>query len=726
MSQIYSHVVDVALPIPFAETLSYYLGDGVRPAIGSRVWVELGQKQRVGIITSYHQNFISNNTLKPILLDLDCGQPPTIGKDLLKELRWAANYYHVPLGEFISLGIPQNLRKKYLLASSVEYSIMLNSDLVKDIRLGKKQAEVVELLARGNLKEKDLIKALNINKKILTPLIEKGILVRTTQAPPQVINVNKDKRLSLNQDQKNVIENISKKIDRFCPHIIHGVTGSGKTEIYIRLIEMIVHQKKQALLVVPEIALTPQLVDRLSATFGDTIGIIHSDISSRKKMDAWLKARTGEIFCIVGTRSASFSQFKNLGIIIIDEEHDQSLNQSSKQSYSARDFLTYRAKCKNIPIILGSATPSLETFYNVQNKKYDYYYIGDRANKATLPTIKLIDLNFAKQKNGISIDLASAIKEHTNNNKQVLIFINRKGYAPVLYCNKCHDVERCNRCSSNMVVYERWNYVKCQLCNNKRSITRSCNKCSGSRVPIGVGTQRVKLELEQLFPDKNTIIIDNDFINSESKLKEVMEKIKDGQADIIVGTQIISKGHDFPNITLVGVIDGDHGLYGIDFRSQEKMAQLLFQVSGRSGRGTDSGEVIIQTHNISHPTYKYLSEHNYVSFLDYLLKQRKETDWPPFTHLIALRISSKNEHKLTEQLNAIKTLIKKNQLKINVLGPVFDIIKKRKNMYSGHLLIKQNNRRILHEAIHQIKLILSMSSKTKGINLKIDVDPYEL
>ena len=205
-----------------------------------------------------------------------------------------------------------------------------------------------------------------------------------------------------------------------------------------------------------------------------------------------------------------------------------------------------------------------------------------------------------------------------------------------------------------------------------------------------------------------------------------MEKIRDGRADIIVGTQIISKGHDFPNITLVGVIDGDHGLYGMDFRSQEKMTQLLFQVSGRSGRGTDPGEVIIQTHNIKHPTYKYLGEHNYLSFLGYLLKQRKETDWPPFTHLIALRVSSKNEHKLTEQLNTIKALIKKNQLKINVLGPVFDIIKKRKNMYSGHLLIKQNNRSILHEAIHQIKLILNMSSKTKGINLKIDVDPYEL
>jgi len=726
MPQIYTEVAEVALPVPFADTLTYSVSGVIKPSIGSRVWVELGHKKRVGIVIKRVAKFSSENELKPVLLDLDEGHLPTISKELLNELTWAASYYHVPLGEFIQLGIPQFLRKKYHMNATVEYGLQIKHNNLSTINLTDKQEEIVNLLKAGPIKEVTLSKVHNIPKQRLNSLIQKEIIERTSNLPTPEVKINKARNFSPNKDQRRTISLIAKRLNEFCPHIIHGVTGSGKTEIYLSLMEKLIDQKKQVLLIVPEIALTPQLEDRLRQRFGNAVGVIHSNIPAKTKMEIWKEARNGNIFCIVGTRSAAFLQFQNLGMIIIDEEHDQSLNQSSNQSYSARDFLTYRARSKNIPILLGSATPSLETFHNIEHKKYAYYFIGDRANNASLPRIKLIDLNLAKQKNGITIDMAHSIKAHLDQNKQALIFINRKGYAPVLYCNQCNDAEKCDHCSSNMVVYEKGQYIKCQLCNQKKPIHRECSKCGSKRASIGVGTQRVKYQLEQLFPEKRIAIIDNDFINTKDKLTNVIHKINNHEIDILVGTQILSKGHDFPNITLVGIIDGDHGLYGIDFRSQEKMAQLLFQVSGRAGRGQDPGEVIIQTNNLSHPVYSYLKKHDYSNLLIYLLQQRKETQWPPYTHLIALRANAKDDKILITQLTAIKTLIEKNKLNIKVLGPVFDIIKKRKKMYSGHLIIKQKNRKILHDTIHEIKSILKGKHLTKGITVKFDVDPYEL
>ena len=573
-------VLRVALDLPLHRLFDYSVAEASTADIGLRVRVPFGRGERIGVIVDIAETSDwPLEQLKPAGEILRDIAP--LPPDFFALCSFASTYYQAPLGEVIMQGLPVGLKR---------------------------------------LDPPDRRKARATRSPAQTP-------------PPK-----------LTTEQSNVLAAIDLNAG-FSAHLLHGVTGSGKTEVYLRLIERALADGKQVLLLVPEINLTPQLEGRVRARFAETeVVSLHSELAEAARERNWRSAFGGEASIVLGTRLSIFTPMPRLGLIVIDEEHDQSFKQQDGMRYSARDVGVFRAHQLGIPILLGSATPSLESWGNAQSKRYALLNLKERANpEASLPAVKVLDTRKMALKEGVSEALIAAIKERLARGEQSLVFLNRRGYAPVLACMACGWVSRCTRCAANMVLHLADRLLRCHHCGLEHRVPKACPTCGNQDIhPFGRGTQRLEDWLKETFPEARILRVDRDSVKSRKQWEAMLERIHGGEADILVGTQMLAKGHDFPKLTLVGVLGADAALFAADWRAPERLFAQLMQVAGRAGRAELKGEVLVQTQYPDHPLYAALVAHDYPGFAATLLKEREQAGFPPYAFQAMLRAEAPN------------------------------------------------------------------------------------
>jgi len=546
----------------------------------------------------------------------------------------------------------------------------------------------------------------------------------------------KEKRKTLTKTQKTALAQCKKHLNASDVVLLNGITGSGKTEIYMRLIESELSKGNQALFLVPEIGLTPQISFVLTDRFGDMVKIIHSGTSAKKRAEIWLGAKEGKAQLVVGTRSAIFTPFASLGIVVVDEEHDQSYKQQTGLMYSARDLAVVKSKEHRSSLILGSATPSFESLYNVDNKKYVSVEMNKRVFSTPSPKTKVIDLRVHLTNKGLAQPLINDIKTQLKKDKQVLIYLNRRGYAPLTMCSDCGRIEECPRCDSSLVLYKQSMLLRCHHCAFEKRVLHSCNLCGAENIVIGKGTQKIEECLKEEFPNETVLRIDRDSTRSIKKREEVFNMARSGKARILIGTQMLTKGHDFPNLSMVAIVNADQGIFGSDFRSGERFAQHFFQASGRAGRRNERGLVVIQTNNPDNFLIKQIITKDYLSFYSNAILERKGR-WPPYNGAVLIRAESTNKKKVFNFLSEIafycdernldeQTSNRKPDLSTLILGPVPSPIERKLGKYRGQILLLNTNKKKLHSLVNKLDLYLEKNVINKMVKWQIDIDPLDM
>lgn len=533
--------------------------------------------------------------------------------------------------------------------------------------------------------------------------------------------------LSLNDEQKTAINRIKTHFNEFAAFLLDGVTGSGKTEVYMQLIEQVISQGKQALILVPEINLTPQTLQRFKDRFAVPIAVLHSQISEKQRAIHWLQAKNGVAPIVLGTRLAALTPLPNPGLIIVDEEHDLSFKQQERFRYSARDLIIKRGQLEDCPVILGTATPSLESWHNVKQNRYQHICLTKRAGKAVAPEIEIIDTRHKKLDAGLSNHLLHQIELRLKNNEQVLIFINRRGYAPVAMCFNCGWHQSCKRCDSNMIYHSSCMQLRCHHCSSQIPLPQQCPSCNTEINLLGIGTQRIEECLSKRFPKATIARVDKDSAGTKAKLQNILDDVNSGKVDILIGTQMLAKGHHFPNLTLVGVVDIDQALYSADFRAIERLGQQLTQVAGRTGREDKKGQVILQTTQPEHPILHLILFHDYHSFLDKIYAERHAAQLPPFNAQVLLRAETKKPQQAQNFLQMTKdTLTKDAMQSVSCFGPIPAPMEKRQGFYRAQLLLQASTRRDLQRALHRALHKLEGEKLSTKVRWTVDVDPLEL
>lgn len=659
-------ILQVCIPNTPFEHLDYKWGGNIPPPLGARVKVPFRKKEIIGIVIG----LIEKSECPPEKLRVvtQCEDKESIISEKQMLLyRWISRYYHAPLSDVLALALPNKFR------------LGLALDLPKDVNL-----------------------------------------LKDTHIAEQPKH--------LNSEQQEALTAILNAQAYEC-FLLQGITGSGKTEVYLQAVQAVLSKEKQVLILVPEIGLTPQLFSRFQKRFSSKnypIVLLHSGLNDTERWQAWSAAHTGVARIIIGTRSAIFTPIPQLGLIIVDEEHDASFKQQDSMRYSARDMAVMRAQMNQIPIVLGSATPSLETLHNAMNKKYTLLRLTQRAAQAKSPTVQLIDMRQQKTKQGLSLFLLDEIKKHLERKEQVLIFVNRRGYAPVLFCHGCGWVAQCKHCSARLTFHAKKNILQCHHCDAAQLVPKNCQQCAKeSLIPVGIGTERLEETLQQQFPDANILRVDKDTTRRKNALKEKLTQIHEGQVDILIGTQMLAKGHHFSNLTLVAMINVDQGFFHHDFRASEKIGQLILQVAGRAGREEKPGKVIIQTHVPDYPPLVTLLRDGYTSFSHHLLSERQETGFPPFGHLALLRCQSKSMEEARKCLEKIKEVVLSlNNATLLVLGPAPSPMEKKAGVYRMQLLLSAKDRSTLAYAISTIRYKKNLIPPR--LRVSIDVDPIDL
>jgi len=722
------NLINVALDVPLMRCFSYSHSD-ILP-IGTRVLVEFGKKPMVGFVWEIN---LDENTLdydiqkiKPILQVF----PEIITKDILDLVKFTTNYYHYPLGQTLFNAIPGLMRKPKILPVLDEvFSLTAIAQTNSPHLKSKKQQELYRVLTKSVL-DKSAIKAIigATYLKIIKAWQEKNILIATQTTVIPLLIQNK---IKLNPEQQVIFDQISQNFQHYHPSVLYGITGSGKTEVYLQLIEQVIHNGAQALVLVPEINLTPQLLQRFKQRFPNvSMHILTSNVTDHERLSGYLGTQVGTKQIIIGTRLAVFTPFKHLGIIIVDEEHDQSFKQNDGLHYMARDLAVWRAKTIGIPIVLGSATPSLETLYNVKLNKYTLYKMGERAiENARLPIIKLIDLNVNPLIDGLTAIAACEIEKRLETQELSLVFINRRGYSPIVVCYECGWAGSCQNCSTNMVYHKGVARLKCHHCGWNMPVPKACPKCKNQYLhTIGQGTQKIEEGLATRFPNARIYRIDQDTTNTKVAWNELYQKIHKHEVDILVGTQMLAKGHDFHNLTLVVGLNIDSGLYSYDFRAPELLFTQLTQVAGRSGRGVKAGLVLLQTHYPKHELYQYLIRHDFGGFINYLFAQRKALQLPPYSFYVLLRASGHELYKVMEYLNKVFIFAEKFKPAglVGIYPPVPAIIQRLKNRERGQILFYSQQREVLHGFLNQLTVEIPRIKPKYDISWILDVDPLEI
>ena len=684
--------------------------------VGMRVQVPLGRRQLVGVVTALGQEpRYALDKLRPIMQVLD--SQPIIPPVLMRLAVWGANYYHYPLGEVLLSMLPQRLRKPEVLPA----------EFFKELEASR---EAVDLQSQGS----GQAGANNIEKN---SSVQSGLLSQDEH--------------EATAEQRQVLQGI-KLHSGFKSHVLWGVTGSGKTEVYLQLIHQVLQRGQQALVLVPEISLTPQTVARFTERFKVPVLVRHSKLTPKAQLLSWqLQARTGAAI-IIGTRSAVFTPAPNLGLIIIDEAHDSSFKQMSKWRYHARDVAVMRAKFTDIPLLLGTATPSLETLHNIERQRYKMWSLKKRATGAKAVQWRVIDQTQTKLQHGLCQPLLAVIKQHLESAGQVLIFLNRRGYAPVLRCLHCGWHAQCSACDSAMTLHYTPRHLLCHHCLERQRVPKVCPKCQQTEpVCVGQGTERLEEGLQALFPGESVVRIDRDTTQRKGELEKRLAQAADGQARILLGTQMLAKGHHFPELSLVVILDIDSAFYSVDFRSLEHLGQLLVQVAGRAGRMQRQGEVALQTHQPQNPLLQVLLQQGYAAFAQELLQQRKQHALPPFNYQILWRAQAKTAAAAKRALLFAKEYLQARSQKLGlinfekpeiekqnegsqsidaqqlqILGPVPAPMERCDNMYRAQLLIQSDSRAVL-SALHQgAAQAMQQEPTLRAVRWSIDVDPVDL
>ena len=656
---------------------------------------------------------------------------PAIDAAMLGLLRFAADYYHHPLGEVVASALPTGLREgRPLKAHEPRWRLSGEglTALARKPRLGPRQRGLVQwLLERGELSLTDLETLGEGTRAALRNLTSKGWMetfeVRGEESPASVrITGNAPAPTSA---QAAAISAISAGMDSFAPFLLQGVTGSGKTEVYLRAIEEVVCAGLQALVLVPEIALTPQTVARFRARFDTPIAVLHSGLTDTDRLSMWRLARTGQAPIVIGTRSAVFVPLARPGIIIVDEEHDPSYKQQEGFRYSARDLAVLRAQRLGIPIVLGSATPSLETLQQAQSGRYTTLLMPQRAGAAAIPRTTVVDLRVHEERHGIATPSVVAIQRHLSAGGQVLVYLNRRGYAPTLFCPGCSWSAPCESCDARMTVHMRRQQLICHHCGTQAPVPFACPRCTNELRPVGQGTERIEDGLDELFPGIPVVRIDRDTIKARGEIETALEKVQTGEVRILVGTQMLTKGHDFPDVTLVVILNADQGLFGTDFRASERLAQSIVQVSGRAGRAQRPGEVYIQTACPEHPLLQRLVSDGYDGFAQSALAERAASGWPPYTRLAILRAdAAERDVALGFLQSALRAACPPEGVRL--LGPVAAVMERRAGRFRAQLLVETAERAALHRFLRQWLPSIESLPLARKVRYSIDVDPLEV
>jgi primosomal protein N' (replication factor Y) len=727
-------ILKVAINTPLPQLFDYLppTKRGPQPQPGQRVRVPFGRREQIGLLVDVTDtSAVAVEKLRAAAEIIDA--EPVLDKELLALLNWATRYYQYPPGEVIAAALPTPLRKGAPAQAQPVFVWELTDaghavDLAALERKASVQAALLTALREVSpCGENELRETHAQWRKIISTLSDKGWVEQReidVQLPATSAAAILDAP-ELTAGQAHAVDNISAV--GFRASLLEGVTGSGKTEVYLQLIAKQLAAGRQSLVLVPEIGLTPQLVSRFRERIPGHIAVVHSGLTPTQRMTAWLSARSGEAVVIIGTRSAIFTPLLRPGLIVVDEEHDASFKQQDGFRYSARDLAVFRAKQLDIPVVLGSATPAFESLNHALAGRYEHLRLPERPGNAEQPVVHVIDLRHNALQEGLSQPFIQALRTHLESGGQALVYLNRRGFAPVLLCPDCGTTLECQQCDARLVLHQRRQHVSCHHCGHERPAPTQCTTCQKELVAVGLGTERLEQAMEKWFPEYPLVRLDRDTTRKRGELENLLEQIRTKQARILLGTQMLTKGHDFPDVSFVGIVDSDQGLFGTDFRSSERLAQSILQVAGRAGRGDRPGEVWIQSYYPEHPLLRKLLDEGYDGFAEQALAERAAAGWPPFSHLVLLRAECAQRDVLfrfLEQARRSADQLLSND--IRALGPATSPMERRSGRYRAQVLIQSANRHGLHSFLPAWRAALANLPDTRRTRWSLDVDPVEL
>jgi primosomal protein N' (replication factor Y) len=720
-------VLRVALPVPLPTLFDYLPLAAGAACVGSRVLVPFGRGRLVGVVVAIEpQAAVGSSRLKQVLRLLD--DTALLDAELMQTLAWAADYWLGAPGEAYANALPLALRepKPLPLIGDEYWSLTAAGHSAHDAgsRRGGSKA-LLALLAPRALSAQELGECQPGWRDAARRLAAAGLLERS-ERPPLDRASSPSPAPQLNDEQQQAVAAVSESLGQYQPFLLDGVTGSGKTEVYLALIEQVLAEGKQALLLVPEIGLAPQTVRRLRERLGVIVEVLHSSLSEGDRARAWLRARAGSARVILGTRSAVFTPMPQAGLIIVDEEHDSAYKQQEGFRYHARDLALVRARALGVPVLLGSGTPSLESLANAEAGRYRTLHLRARPGAIRPPQVQIIDMRAQRLEHGMSPALLTAVADTVARGEQALVFKNRRGYAPVLLCHACGWHAGCPRCDRPLTLHAGRRQLICHHCDYRQRLPAACPTCgTGDLKPQGQGTERLEEALVAQFPQVPVLRVDRETTRRRDAFEQLLATLEDDRPAILVGTQMLAKGHDLPNLTLVAIVGVDEGLHSVDFRAGERLAQLVVQVAGRAGRARKPGRVVLQTHQPEHPLLRSLLAHGYAAAARELLAERRLIQLPPYSHQVLLRADApQREHVDTFLAGANAALPPSDQLQI--AGPMPAPMPLRAGRHRGQLLLEAASRRTLHGMLRPWQLALAALPSARRVRWSLDVDPIDL
>jgi primosomal protein N' (replication factor Y) (superfamily II helicase) len=727
-------IVRVAVPVPLRREFDFLLpSDDDRPPVpGIRALVPFGKRRLVGVVCSAMElDEVPAHPLKRVHAWLD--DEPVLPEWIGDLVHWAADYYQQPLGIAWRTALPRTLRGPHPVEPNIPEHFALTEtgrERSEALRGAPVQQRIMDAFAAapGHCLDAPALRLISSHWRKSVDALKRRQWVETVPYTEPGPGADPPRSFALNDEQREAVAAIEGAGGFGC-FLLYGVTGSGKTEVYLEAIRSVVNEGRQALVLVPEISLTPQLVRALQQRFGKSVAVLHSALADGERHYNWWRARQGHAPVVLGTRSAVFAPLRRPGLIVVDEEHDSSYKQQDGLRYHARDVAVYRAKLEGVPVVLGSATPSLESMHNAAAGRYRKLVLAERAKGAPLPDIRFIDMRRSAVQDGISPALFEALDKRLARSEQSLLFINRRGYAPVWSCYHCGWHAQCERCDAHLTLHRRINRLLCHHCGREQAPHPACPECEGTSLgPLGAGTQRLEDGLRKRLPEARIVRIDRDSTRRKGALEDSLGAVRKREADILVGTQLLTKGHDFPYVTLVGVINADQGLYSVDFRATEQLFQQLLQVSGRAGRDMHAGEVLIQTMCPEHPVFQELARHDYSRFAAYALAEREAAGYPPCSRFALLRAESTRENAALGFLAAARRELVKHPAhrRVRVMDAVRAPMEKRAGRYRAQLLVSASDRSALREVLNPWLAWLESWPESRKVRWSIDIDPVDM